>query len=89
MKHIVIENNGYTTQMYKYKDFKIFRSHSSEEFRLTYDGYVYRQNDVEYDKYKRFTLKKIQEMIDNNTILDNFKPYIKERRINCDYRKTN
>lgn len=75
MKHIEINNNGFTTQMYEYKEFKIHRAHSSEQFKIRYNGWVYAQKDRMY----KLTLTKIKELIDNNKIFDYYEAYVKER----------
>lgn len=56
MQHIVIENKGYTTQMYEYKGYKIWRSHSSEPFRIEKDYKITIKLLGITNKYKRYEI---------------------------------
>lgn len=70
MKHTIIENKSYTTQMYEYKGYKIWRTHSTEPFRIEKDNkiiYYFKK----YDNPKQFnkiSLNMIYKLIDNNEL---------------------
>lgn len=69
MKHTIIENKSYTTQMYEYKGYEIWRSHSSEPFKIRRDGKIYYFR--KYDNPKQFnkiSLNMICKLIDNNEL---------------------
>lgn len=74
LKHEIIENKGYTNQMYEYKGYKIWRTHSSEPFRIEKDNKVY--NFRMFDNPKQFnkiSLKMICKLIDNKELNDWYK----------------
>ena len=69
LKHEIIENKGYTTQMYEYKGYKIWRTESSSPFRLKKDGKVYWFRTFDNPKgFRKISLTMICKLIDNEEL---------------------
>lgn len=69
IKHLEIENKGYTTQVYEYKGYEIGRTHSSEPFWIQKDGRIYRYRRFDNPKkFRKISLNMICELIDNEEL---------------------
>ncbi len=71
MTHTIIETKGYTTQVYDYKGYRIWRSHSSEPFRIEKDNKIYAFRVFDNPKqFNKISLKMICNLIDNGELMD-------------------
>ena len=69
LKHEIIENKGYTTQMYEYKGYKIWRTHSSEPFRIKKeDKILYFRTFDNPKQFNKISLTMICKLIDNGEL---------------------
>lgn len=69
IKHLIIENKGYTTQVYKYKEYEIGRPHSSEPFWIEKDGRTYWFRSFDNPKkFNKISLNMICDLIDNGEL---------------------
>lgn len=69
MKHEIASNKGYTTQMYNYKGYEIWRTHSSEPFRIKKDEKIYYFRVFDNPKqFNKISLNMIYKLIDNEEL---------------------
>lgn len=71
MQYIIIESKGYNTQMYEYKGYRIWRTHSSEPFRIKKDNKIYKFRIFDNPKqFNKISLKMTCNLIDNGELMD-------------------
>ena len=73
--------NGYIQSSHEYKGYLIWRTHSSQPFRIKKDGSIW-DFKLKNDKgYNKISLNKIIELIDNDNLDEFYEKYIENDKL--------